>query len=154
MGDGHHPRLGIKLLDEVQDDSGQDGVGTGQVVHGLDKIRRACLALLLDGLGRHVGAVHALSGIADPRDRLDRLLGLVADAVEALGYLVRADLLDVFVRVSVDLDHQPGLRALLLQLLDSHVDQRPGFDLVAAVRCGVDHVQLLAGDFVEQLLGA
>jgi hypothetical protein len=68
------------------------------------------------------------------------------------GDLVRLDLHDVLVGIAVDLQHDARLRAVLLQLLHRHVDQRAALDLPAAVGRGVHHVQLLAGDLVQQLL--
>ena len=75
------------------------------------------------------------------------LLGLVADAVQALRGCVRLNLLcggDV-----VEFENEARLGALHLQLFDAHVLQRAGLELPAAVGRGVDDVQLLAGGLVQ-----
>ena len=154
MGDRHDPLFRIELLHQIQDVPGQDSVCAGQVVQRLDEISRTSLLLCLDGFCCDVGSVHALHAVADSADGLDGLFSLVANSVKTLGDLIRRNFLDVFVWISIYFDHQPGLGTLLFQLLDSHVRQRPGLDLVATVCRGVDHVQLLARDLVQQLLGA
>ena len=78
------------------------------------------------------------------------LLGLVADAIQPAGGLVRLDLLGV--GQLVELEHQTGLRATLFQLAYRHVLEGVALDLPAGVRRGVDHVQLLRAHLVQQLL--
>ena len=129
--DRHQALFGVELLHQVQHVAGQDEVSACQVVQRLHEVRAAGLTLLLDRLGGYVRAVHALHAVTDARDRLEGLLGLVAHAVQALGHLVRLDLLDVLVRVAVDLDHEAGLCAPGLQLGHGHIDQCAGLDLVA-----------------------
>ena len=152
VGDRHDALFGVELLHQIEDVARQDVVGARQAVHRLGQVRCAGLALGLDGLGSHVLAVEALGRVRYAGDRLDVLFGLVGDAVQAGGHLVGLDLLDV---VDVgDLDYQPGLGALLFQLFHGHVREAASLHLPAAVGCGVDDVQLLAGDLVQQLLGA
>jgi len=145
--DVHHTRLGVVLLHDVENVAGDQVVRALEVVHDLRHVDAAPALLGLDRLRGDVLTVEAHHRVRDVADRLDVLLGLVADPVEALWGLVRLDLLgagDV-----VQLDDEASGGAFLLQLLDRHVLERAGLQLPAAVRRGVHHVQLLAGDLVE-----
>ena len=144
--------LGVVVLDDVEHVARQQVVRALQVVMRLGVVDRRALLLVGDGLGRDVFSIVTLHRVADVGDRLDVLLGLVAQAVEAGRRLVRLNLLSA-VDV-VQLQHQPGGRARGFQLLDTHITQSTGLDLPATVRRRVDNVQLLAGDLVQHLLRA